>query len=345
MTEASRNLAVGITAILGMLGLIFLLVLFGYLPSWMERGYPVMVESPNAGGVHPGSRVLFGGIDIGVVESVQRIAPMGERVRITVQIQPDEPLPEGVTARIKTPSMLGGSPQVHFIVEDEAHLTGNPLPTDGSAVVMGRPGTIFDDVTTELAEMLDGPMGTIERVADNFEALSSEWTAVGRNVRTLTNPDVTTEKVDAGEAVGNLATVLARTDQRMNELQGVIAGLDDIVGDEQVRDDLKTTIANARKMTGKVMETVESLQADISGGVESLTRNYVALADDLTNAVASMQKLVDNMNQGEGTFGRLLNDPGLYENLNDASERLKAALDELRLLVEKWKKEGLPIQF
>ncbi|MCG8510359.1 MAG: hypothetical protein MI741_14120, partial [Rhodospirillales bacterium] len=92
-------------------------------------------------------------------------------------------------------------------------------------------------------------------------------------------------------------------------------------------------------------DTVESLRGDISGGVDALKKSYVKLADDLSEAVVSMQNLVNQMSEGEGTVGKLVKDPKLYDNLNDAAERLNTALDEIRLLVEKWKKEGLPIQF
>lgn len=216
---------------------------------------------------------------------------------------------------------------------------------DGTAVVTGRAAGMFEDVATSLKDVLEGPSATLNRVADDFNALSREWTMVGSNIRRLTNPDVTPEQVDAGEEVANLATVMARADKRMAELEQVLGGIDEYVNDDELRDDIKTTVANAREMTGKVMQTVESLRGDISGGVDALKKSYVALADDLSKAVASTQKLVDQMSEGEGTVGKMVNDPKLYDNLNDAAERLNVALDEIRLLVEKWKKEGLPVQF
>jgi hypothetical protein len=58
-----------------------------------------------------------------------------------------------------------------------------------------------------------------------------------------------------------------------------------------------------------------------------------------------MQKLADKARKGDGTVGKLLNDPALYQNFNDAAERIQKAVDEMKLLIEKWKAEGVPVQF
>ena len=58
-----------------------------------------------------------------------------------------------------------------------------------------------------------------------------------------------------------------------------------------------------------------------------------------------MQKLAAKASDGKGAMGKLLNDPALYDNLNDTAERIGQTADELKLLIEKWKAEGLPVQF
>jgi hypothetical protein len=43
--------------------------------------------------------------------------------------------------------------------------------------------------------------------------------------------------------------------------------------------------------------------------------------------------------------GKLLQDPKLYNNLNDAAVRLGQAIDEVKNLLEKVRKEGLPLKY
>ncbi len=77
MEDRSRNIVVGITALAGLVGLAFLLMLFGRLPAFLESGYELRVELPSAGGLKQGSVARFSGIDVGRVVSVDE--PRHER--------------------------------------------------------------------------------------------------------------------------------------------------------------------------------------------------------------------------------------------------------------------------
>jgi hypothetical protein len=64
--------------------------------------------------------------------------------------------------------------------------------------------------------------------------------------------------------------------------------------------------------------------------------------EDAANDVRSISAAI---NRGEGTAGQLIKNPDLYNNLNSSAQRLEKALEEFRLLAEKYRKEGLPIKF
>ena len=62
------------------------------------------------------------------------------------------------------------------------------------------------------------------------------------------------------------------------------------------------------------------------------------------NATLSQIKAVAaKANAGDGSMARFLNDPALYENLNDSAETLEQVMDEVKLIVEKLKKEGIKL--
>lgn len=107
--------------------------------------------------------------------------------------------------------------------------------------------------------------------------------------------------------------------------------------------DVRIDMPNARGLTDKLTASVDRLSNSLSDGVSALRSRYVALADDLAGAVGSLRAFADSARTG--TVGKLVKDPALYDNLNDATERLQKALDDLRLLVQKWKAEGLPVRF
>lgn len=353
MSERTRNIIVGITSLGGLAGLIFLLMIFGYLPSWMEDGYIVHVQLKSASGLSPGSRVLMNGIDIGrVVEVGLENTPTGPKVSAAVRIRPEVRVPAGVKVRAEAP-FIGGSPTLAF---DASHLDPRQpgyseliasLPLDGRAIIVGEIFNPLGELAEQFRTALAEPSRSFERVADHFEKLSQEWVLVARNLNTVLELRMISD-VDKGDKVGNLATVLARTDMRLKELEVTIAAVNTWLADEQLREDIRQTAANAKELTAKLgmmADKAQGLLDDAKGDVHRLVNRYMAAADDLSGAILAMKEALDQAGQGHGSVGKLLNDPALYNNMTDAAIRLGAALTEIRLLVEKWKKEGLPIQF
>ena len=47
---------------------------------------------------------------------------------------------------------------------------------------------------------------------------------------------------------------------------------------------------------------------------------------------------------GDGTVGRLMKDPALYEGLTDAAKRLDEALAKMNLLLDKIRAEGINVE-
>ncbi|NJL31281.1 MAG: MCE family protein, partial [Phycisphaerales bacterium] len=197
MSERTRNVIVGITSLLGLGGLVFLLTIFGYLPGWMEDGYIVHVQLKSASGLSIGSRVLMNGIDIGRVTVVGlENTATGPKVSVGVRIRPDVGVPAGVRVRAEAP-FIGGSPTLAF---DASHLDPRqpdyskliaPLPLDGTAVIVGETFNPLGELAEQFRTALAEPSRSFEKVADNFEKLSNEWVLVAQNLNAVLEPRLT----------------------------------------------------------------------------------------------------------------------------------------------------------
>jgi phospholipid/cholesterol/gamma-HCH transport system substrate-binding protein len=318
MTEPRQNLIVGFTTLGALIGLAVLLLLFGYVPQMLKSGYYVTLELPDASSLNPGSRVELAGIDIGEVESIQFQQPATRGVAVLMRIRDEVEIPQSATPQVDKP-LLGGSPTIKFNIK----IDGQPvdhLPKDDSAVVSGKLGA------------LAGAFGELERVTESFENLSTQWQAVGQKLDTMLEPrDLAA--VEAGDQPGNLTTVVARFDRRLTEFREVLAGIDGVVNDPQLRKDLAATTANAARATGELSQTMATLE-----------QKYAGLADEVAQAIGQMNKLFESAGDERGTVGKLLADPSLYNGLEDATRRIGAAADELQLLIQKWKDEGVPVK-
>lgn len=346
MTERSRNISVGLTVVVGIACAVGLMMLFGYVPVLMEKGYKVTIELPNASGLNPEGRVRLNGIDIGRIENVLLDNESGT-VLVECRIRDDMKIPADVYVKVYAP-LLGGTAALDF---DLSKLTPEqrrkPLPSDGSAVLKGNIPTMAGEFAREMQAAISGPANDLGKVRESFVQLSEAWTGVANDIKLLIEQRKT-EDVDAGKAPGNLATVLARADQRLAEMHALIKSVDAWVNDEQMRSDLKATLANAKTLTGNANEGVTEMRGTMKSAkenVDALSKRYIAVADDLSGAVNELRDTIKQAREGEGTVGKLLNDPALYNNLNDTATRAAKAMEEFKLLLEKWKAEGLPVQF
>lgn len=320
MNERNRNIIVGLTTAAAVIGLMFLLLIFGYVPRLMQGGYFVTIELDDALGLNPGSRVELSGIDIGQVETIAFKQPLGSGVTVDVRITDDDTrIPVSARAVIEKP-LLGGSPTVRFVTKTIDGEDIEFLAKDGSAVVPGRLGS------------LAGIFGELTRVADSFDQLSTQWQSVGEKLNGLLDPQ-DLAAVEAGDARGNVTTVIARVDRRLAEFRDVLAGLDAIVNDPKLREDVSVTASNARQAS-----------EDIAGALGHLEKRYVALADDVSGMVGQVNVLLKTANTAEGSLGKIMQDPALYNSMENAAQRIGTAADELKLLIEKWKAEGVPVK-
>ena len=345
MKDETRNVVVGITALAGVAGLALLLVLFGYLPRMLEPGYTVHVALEHSGGLARGNRVRLSGIDIGRISGIDLAKSPQTGVVAVLQIRGEIAIPRDVQVTVVSPS-LTGSPSLAF---DTSHLKpeqlATTLPTDGSASLEGEVPELVREFAGELrvalrssvdaiAEALQKPMAQLDRLEQNFNELSQQWSSVGQNINQMIE-DRSPEDVDAGQAQANLTTVLKRTDRRLAELKQTLAEARRWV----------ERVGTATDKIGAVADKVGHTADTATANVEQLTRRYVALADDLSGTIADVRQLAEQARTGRGAVGKLLNDPALYDNLNDTAERLGQAADEIKLLIEKWKAEGVPVQF
>jgi phospholipid/cholesterol/gamma-HCH transport system substrate-binding protein len=339
MTERTRNIAVGVTSVFALAGFAVTLMMFGYVPQFVQEGYKVRVRLANAAGLSEGSRVSLSGIEVGRITSVQFDPDRPGGVIATALIKRGINVPNDVVARA-TATLLGSGASLDLTgpqpVAGAATASAGYLSTDGQAEIEGESSTLASDIQASL-QRLEVKFGQVSAdlthvatsMSTDFHDLSTQWTAVGRNVQDLTQPR-TPEQVDAGKVVGNLSSVLARTDSRLRELHGVLDGINQWVADAELRGNVQKTAANTAAMTAQI---------------QSLVTKYVAVADDLSGAVASMRTALDRANQGVGTVGKLLTDSGLYNSLNDSAVRLGQAIDEVKALLEKVRKEGLPLKY
>jgi phospholipid/cholesterol/gamma-HCH transport system substrate-binding protein len=93
-----------------------------------------------------------------------------------------------------------------------------------------------------------------------------------------------------------------------------------LVGDESLYKQVKEIAANLRTASDKMAKILGDNEADIRNTMASMKE----VAPRLKDAVASLTSIANKIEKGEGTIGKLVNDPSLYEDLKKAMADVQA---------------------
>ena len=154
---------------------------------------------------------------------------------------------------------------------------------------------------------------------------------------------------DLAESLGKRAdSVLIGAQQIMNErtadeiqatltaLQGTLKAAERtmrVYGDAEngPTGQITKTLASLERLTNRFDSTLGSpTLARTLGRADTLTGNLATMTAQLTSTGARLDTVLLNMNQGQGTMGKFATDTGLYTDLRQVSQSLKALLDDLK---------------
>ena len=169
--------------------------------------------------------------------------------------------------------------------------------------------------------------------------------------------DVTKIMKDVSGMTDNVKELLNKFDKAADNLNAVLINVNDIVGDKNVRYDLKSTLSNieitSRNLNALVSEnktTLRELTHKIGGTVDNINGLVVDTRPDLKNTfndfsilTSRVDTLVGNLNivisdiqQQKSGLGKFIYDDKFFDNLNKT-------LQELQSLSKKIRKDGLKI--
>jgi phospholipid/cholesterol/gamma-HCH transport system substrate-binding protein len=344
MRERVRNFWIGLTTIVAMLGLAVMLFLFGELEAIFDNSWRMKIEVVNANGLRKGSMITMYGVPIGQVVAIEMHADPAYPVRILASIEPTVNIPENVRL-YSASALISTRTNLQLVVPDVA---GADIARDGTGVLRGTIGSqMFEEITAQL----DRRMTPILESLSKFNDVASAITAVTDDVAEMVRPQ-TSDELAAG-APANLRTATDRIARAVANFDDAVGSANEALqlskawlGDEQLRLNVNDAVAKATTLIEEAtttMSTYTALAASIEGDSTRLVHSLIPVADDASTTLEEIRRVLRLANEGDGTVGRLLRDPDLYNSLDDAAVRLERLMVEVQLLVEKIKAEGVKI--
>ncbi|HXO28323.1 MAG TPA: MlaD family protein [Thermoanaerobaculia bacterium] len=371
-----RELRVGLLVLAALAVLAIGLLVIGDRNNFFVRKTSYFVRFTQVGGLAPGAGVTLDGVNVGTVEKVvlpknpqQREIDVwlaidrrySERLRgpQTPATAPDK---EQMTkARITTLGLLGdkyielnSGSERYPTIPDEGEI---PAASEANLDALVASG---EDVMGNVAQISHSLQHILARM-DRGEGLLGELTtesATGRQLResavaTLQSLQRLTNAMESGPGV------LPRLvhDRRMGErLNGVIERLDKVVESAQHGPGALPALLNDPGERARVDETLANLNG-ASKDLKDLTARFGnsqallprlledeaygrEVSERLRETVQHLDTAADRLVEGKGSAALLLNDPGIYDAINDVIVGVNRS-PMLRWLVQNRQKAGI----
>lgn len=120
-----------------------------------------------------------------------------------------------------------------------------------------------------------------------------------------------------------------KLDELVKGLAAFINNANDVIGDKANKGNIKTTLAN-------LSEATDELKKFLAAGIDT--------SEEVSKTAAELRLILEKINEGRGTTGKLINDARLYENLLESADQLEVLLKDLREMVAEFKKKGVKVK-
>lgn len=111
------------------------------------------------------------------------------------------------------------------------------------------------------------------------------------------------------------------------------ATIDGMLAEERIR--LNKIMANVESITGNLEKNnakLSNIMSNFSSISDSLAKaNLLTTIENANKALKETSDIVQKINSGKGTIGMLINNEGLYKNLESTSKNLDLLVEDLRL--------------
>jgi phospholipid/cholesterol/gamma-HCH transport system substrate-binding protein len=127
-----------------------------------------------------------------------------------------------------------------------------------------------------------------------------------------------------------------KLDDLITGIESLVRNANDIIGDEQNKQNVQKTLDNLSEVTAKAADALEDL--------DRFTGTANEAAEELTETIRQLRMISEKINSGDGTAARFVNDGRLYENLLENTEQLDVLVQNLRDLVAEYRAKGIKVK-
>ncbi|MEO1516988.1 MAG: MlaD family protein [Bacteroidota bacterium] len=271
--------------------------------------------------------VFINGFQVGVVSSIYLKPEDMRTIVVVLNIDRGVSIPKDTKANIVSTGFVSG-PAISLRFDgpcegDGCAQSGDYLQGETKGALESLIGQ--DELDVYLSKLGDGVGGAFDvlnqRISDD-----DPNNQIGKTLR------------DLQASVNNLRQTSDQLNRMMissaGSIKGILSNLDQVTGTlAESNEEVKKILANTSALTSDLAKANISATLDTANLTLSAAKEAIeGLQSTLETTKSTMEganALVGKINQGEGTIGKLFTDDGLYEKLNETSERVDSFLMDI----------------
>ena len=267
-----------------------------------------------------------------VVGSVSKIELNPEDVKsmiISFDVQGEWKLPQNTVAVLAADNSLVGSKKI--ILNYDKACTDN-CAISGSYLTPGERGMLeamlgVDEIKSYMSTLRTEAGPIIDTLiykltdADAQNTISQTMVNMEKSMKNLASMTASMDALlkhsygNLNKTIDNMAVVTTSLANANNDIEGLVTNLATI-SKQLVDADLGTTLSK----TGETFDNTNALLEELK-----------ITAEKANGSLNTMTDLLAKVENGDGTVAKLLNDPEIYNNLENTSKHLSLLLQDLRL--------------
>jgi phospholipid/cholesterol/gamma-HCH transport system substrate-binding protein len=263
-----------------------------------DRGRRFMVFYDNTQGLSVGTKLMYNGFKIGMVRSLK----MDENQKIVaiVEVSSDMNIPEDSKIKIEAQLLGGVTLKLLKGVSKNYAEEGDVLQPEYSKDVFGMINSKVMNVTNSA----DSLFGTLNAFL---------------------------HKQELHDAVNSVPVVLHELTSTIIEIRKTIAAMEPAL--KQTSGSLSTFSSNLPEYDRQLREGLEHFN---KAGRQIDSVRIASLLNNLSTSSEKLAMLLDDLNQGKGSMGKLLKDESLYADIRKSNAQLQSIMLDLKKYPEKY---------
>lgn len=289
----SREVKIGASVLVALLALVFGINYLKGVNIFKAANY-YYASYTNVAGLAQSAPVTLNGYKVGLVRDVAYEYDNPDHVRVELSLDRQLRLPEGTAAAIVT-DMLGTS-----TIELRMGTSPNYIEVGQKLQAIEGSG-LMDKVSTEL-------MPTIIQIAPHIDSLVVALTAIAADPALQSS-------------VKRLDVIMANLEKSTTQLDRAMGAMPSIMNNANA------TMANVKEISANISQVSQAL-AVLSDDLKKMPLD--STLTHLNNITANLDEATEKLNSSNSSLGLLLNDPGLYNNINNSAAHIDSILIDLK---------------